>query len=144
MLSAISIRNVVLIETLDLELYTGFIAMTGETGAGKSIILDALGMATGARSDKGLVRAGAEKAQCTANFILSADHAAWRILHAADIDCDPSEELILRRTITKDGRSRAFVNDAPASVKTFGANRECGSGSAWPARWPGVIGHIHP
>ena len=117
MLSAISIRNVVLIETLDLELHSGFIAMTGETGAGKSIILDALGMATGARSDKGLVRSGAEKAQCTANFVFPSDHAVWDILKGADIDFDPSEELILRRTITKDGRSRAFINDAPASVK---------------------------
>ena len=117
MLSAISIRNVVLIETLDLELHSGFIAMTGETGAGKSIILDALGMATGARSDKGLVRSGADKAQCTANFLLASTHPAWGILENADIDFDTSEELILRRTVTKDGRSRAFVNDAPVSVK---------------------------
>jgi len=117
MLSAISIRNVVLIEALDLELESGFIAMTGETGAGKSIILDALGMATGARSDKGLVRAGVDKALCTASFKLIKNHKAWELLRTADIDFDPTEELILRRTITKDGRSRAFINDAPASVK---------------------------
>jgi DNA repair protein RecN (Recombination protein N) len=117
MLSAISIRNVVLIETLDLELDAGFIAMTGETGAGKSIILDALGMATGARSDKGLVRAGADKAQCTASFTLSKMHPAWSMLEDSGIDYNVSEDLVLRRTITSDGRSRAFINDAPASVK---------------------------
>lgn len=117
MLSAISIRNVVLIEALDLELEGGFTAMTGETGAGKSIILDALGMATGARSDKGLVRAGAEKAQCTASFSLSETHPAWAMLEQAGMDFDLTEELVLRRTIAKDGRSRAFINDAPASVK---------------------------
>ena len=68
MLTGLSIRNVVLIEALDLELGAGLTALTGETGAGKSIILDALGMATGARSDKGLVRAGTDKALCTASF----------------------------------------------------------------------------
>ena len=117
MLSAISIRNVVLIETLDLELEAGFIAMTGETGAGKSIILDALGMATGARSDKGLVRSGADKAQCTASFTLSKSHAAWSFLDDAGIDYDVREDLVLRRMVSSDGRSRAFINDAPASVK---------------------------
>ena len=71
MLTGLSIRNVVLIEALDLEFGTGLTALTGETGAGKSIILDALGMATGARSDRGLVRAGTDKAQCIAGFTLS-------------------------------------------------------------------------
>ena len=71
MLTGISIRNVVLIEALDLEFGTGLTALTGETGAGKSIILDALSMATGARSDRGLVRAGTDKAQCIAGFTLS-------------------------------------------------------------------------
>jgi DNA repair protein RecN (Recombination protein N) len=117
MLSAISIRNVVLIEALDLDLDNGFIAMTGETGAGKSIILDALGMAMGARSDKGLVRSGADKAQCTASFSLSDTHPAWQLLDDAGLDFDTSEELVLRRTLGKDGRSRAFINDAPVSAK---------------------------
>ncbi|NNC36802.1 MAG: DNA repair protein RecN [Hyphomonadaceae bacterium] len=117
MLSAISIRNVVLIEALDLELERGFIAMTGETGAGKSIILDALGMATGARSDKGLVRTGADKAQCTASFTLSKHHPAWFFLENAGVEYDVTEDLVLRRIVNKDGRSRAFINDAPASVK---------------------------
>ncbi len=117
MLSGISIRNVVLIETLDLELQSGMIALTGETGAGKSIILDALGMATGARSDKGLVRKGCDKAQCSASFELTPAHPGWKALQAADFDVDPSEPLVLRRTINVDGRSKAFINDMPVSVK---------------------------
>ncbi|MEE9272594.1 MAG: DNA repair protein RecN [Robiginitomaculum sp.] len=117
MLSGISIRNVVLIEALDLDLSAGFSAMTGETGAGKSIILDALGMATGARSDKALVRSEAEKALCIAQFTLDKAHTAWGVLVGADIEYTPSENLILRRTITKNGRSKAYINDTPVSVK---------------------------
>lgn len=120
MLSEISIRNVVLIEALDLELGAGLSAMTGETGAGKSIILDALGMATGARSDKGLVRAGAAKAQCSASFTFENDHKVWAMLKHADIDFDHSEDIVLRRTITAEGRSKAYINDAPVSVKLLG------------------------
>jgi DNA repair protein RecN (Recombination protein N) len=117
MLSEISIRNVVLIETLDLELGAGLSAITGETGAGKSIILDALGMATGARSDKGLVRAGAPKAQCSASFTFAPDHKVWRELDSADVDYNHSEDIVLRRTITAQGRSKAYINDTPVSVK---------------------------
>ncbi|MCF6274163.1 MAG: DNA repair protein RecN [Robiginitomaculum sp.] len=117
MLSEISIRNVVLIEALDLELGAGLTAMTGETGAGKSIILDALGMATGARSDKGLVRTGAAKAQCSASFTFKDDHKVWNMLAGADIDFDHNEDIVLRRTITAEGRSKAYINDAPVSVK---------------------------
>ncbi|MCF6220122.1 MAG: DNA repair protein RecN [Robiginitomaculum sp.] len=120
MLSEISIRNVVLIDALDLELGAGLTAMTGETGAGKSIILDALGMATGARSDKGLVRAGAAKAQCSASFTFADDHRVWGLLEQADIDFDHSEDIVLRRTITAEGRSKAYINDAPVSVKLLG------------------------
>ncbi len=120
MLSEISIRNVVLIEALDLELSAGLTAMTGETGAGKSIILDALGMATGARSDKGLVRSGAAKAQCSASFTFENDHRVWDMLEQADIDFDPREDIVLRRTITAEGRSKAYINDAPVSVKLLG------------------------
>lgn len=117
MLSEISIRNVVLIEVLDLELGAGLSAMTGETGAGKSIILDALGMAIGARSDKGLVRAGAAKAQCSASFTFAPDHKVWRALDRADVDYDHNEDIVLRRIITAEGRSKAYINDAPVSVK---------------------------
>jgi len=115
MLIGLSIRNVVLIETLDLEFGTGLTALTGETGAGKSIILDALGMATGARSDRGLVRAGTEKAQSIAGFTLS--NSVAKLLEAHDIDVDPNEDVTLRRSLTKDGRSKAFINDQAVGVK---------------------------
>jgi len=117
MLTGLSIRNVVLIDALSLELQPGLSALTGETGAGKSIILDALGMATGARSDRGLIRAGMDKAQCTASFHLPLGHKVWHILGEAGVDIDAGEDLILRRTIGADGRSRAFINDAAISVK---------------------------
>jgi len=115
MLTGISIRNVVLIEALDLEFGTGLTALTGETGAGKSIILDALGMATGARSDRGLVRAGTDKAQCIAGFTLS--NSVAKLLEEHDIDVDPNEDVTLRRSLTKDGRSKAFINDQAVGVK---------------------------
>ena len=117
MLSGLSVRNVVLIEALDLDFSQGLTALTGETGAGKSILLDALGMATGARSDRGLVRNGTDKAQCTASFTLPKDHMVWDVLTEQDIEFDLSDDLTLRRTVNTDGRSRAFVNDQPISVK---------------------------
>ena len=117
MLSGLSVRNVVLIEALDLDFNQGLTALTGETGAGKSILLDALGMATGARSDRGLVRNGTDKAQCSASFTLAKDHRVWSVLESQDIDFDTSEDLTLRRMVNGDGRSRAFVNDQPVSVK---------------------------
>ncbi|WP_427451340.1 DNA repair protein RecN [Litorimonas sp. WD9-15] len=117
MLSGLSVRNVVLIEQLDLDFSKGLTALTGETGAGKSILLDSLGMATGARSDRGLVRSGTDKAQCTASFTLNTEHAVWSILSDQDIDFNLNEDLTLRRTVNVDGRSRAFVNDQPVSVK---------------------------
>ncbi|WP_371395445.1 DNA repair protein RecN [Fretibacter rubidus] len=117
MLSALSIRNVVLIEALDLDLAAGLTALTGETGAGKSIILDSLGMATGARSDKGLVRAGFDHAQCTAVFDVSPLHPAWAVLEDADLDMDRNEGLTLRRRVSADGRSKAYINDTPVGVR---------------------------
>jgi len=117
MLSGLSIRNVVLIESLDLSFDAGLTALTGETGAGKSIILDALGMATGARSDRGLLRSGADNAACTASFELSGTHPVWEILKDAGLECDLLQDLTLRRTMNKEGRSRAFINDAPVNVK---------------------------
>lgn len=116
MLIGLSIRDVVIIETLDLALSEGLSALTGETGAGKSIILDALGMATGARSDKGLIRSGSQKAQVTASFDLPADHPVREILSEADVEFAPGESLLLRRTVGADGRSRAYINDQPVSV----------------------------
>jgi DNA repair protein RecN (Recombination protein N) len=115
MLSALAIRDVVLIDRLDLNFRSGLSVLTGETGAGKSILLDALGLALGARSDSGLVRSGREQASVTAEFDLPGGHPVDDIL--ADADLDPREgPLILRRVVTADGRSRGYVNDQPTSV----------------------------
>lgn len=119
MLSGLSVRNVVLIESLDLTFSSGLSALTGETGAGKSILLDALGMAAGARSDRGLVRAGTEKATTTASFALADTHPVWDMLKEQDLDGDASEDLRLRRVVSADGRSRAYVNDQAVGVKTL-------------------------
>ena len=118
MLIALSIRDVVLIERLDLEFGAGLSVLTGETGAGKSILLDALGLALGARGEAGLVRRGAEKATVTAAFDIPAKHPARKLL--ADNEIAPSgdgeDTLVLKRVLGADGRSRAFVNDQPAGV----------------------------
>ncbi len=114
MLIGLSIRNVVLIERLDIGFDRGLCALTGETGAGKSILLDALGLALGARSDAGLVRHGSDSAAVTAEFDLSDDHRALALLR--DHDLPGGDTLILRRSVNRDGRSRAFVNDQPVGV----------------------------
>lgn len=116
MLTALSIRDIVLIEKLDLPLAKGLTALTGETGAGKSILLDSLGLALGARGDSGLVRAGAEKGVVSASFSLAPDHAAFRLLAEQGIECEAEGELVIRRIQQADGKSRAFVNDQPASL----------------------------
>ena len=114
MLTALSIRDVVLIERLDLSFDRGLTVLTGETGAGKSILLDSLGLALGARADAGLVRAGAEQAVVTACLSPPADHPALSLLREQGLDVD--DELVLRRIVNRDGRSRAFVNDQPVGV----------------------------
>ena len=114
MLAALSIRDIVLIERLELSLDSGLCTLTGETGAGKSILLDALGLAIGARADAGLVRRDAEQGSVSAVFDVSIDHPARAILRENGIEDEG--DLILRRVQTRDGRSRAFVNDQPVSV----------------------------
>src|ERR1700710_706565 len=114
MLIRLAIRDVVLIEALDLDFGDGLGVLTGETGAGKSILLDALGLALGARAEAGLVRQGASQATVTAEFGLAARHPAHDMLQEQGIETDGS--LILRRQLTSDGRSRAFVNDQPVSI----------------------------
>ncbi|WP_404714257.1 DNA repair protein RecN [Sphingomonas sp. MMS24-J13] len=116
MLTALAIRDVVLIEALDLEFGPGLGALTGETGAGKSILLDALGLALGARADAGLVRQGAMHAGVTASFDLPPDHAAFAILAEGGLDADPGEPLVIRRQVRADGGSRAYVNNQAASA----------------------------
>jgi len=116
MLTALSIRDIVLVDVLDLEVRDGLTVLTGETGAGKSIILDALGLALGARGDAGLVRHGAKQATATAVFTAPDDPALIELLAERGFEVAAGEELILRRVVTADGRSRAFVNDQPAGV----------------------------
>lgn len=114
MLSSLSIQNVVLIDQLNIDFQPGLCALTGETGAGKSILLDALGLALGFRAEAGLVRKGAEQASVSAEFQIEKKHPALRILKESELDADTP--LILRRTLGADGRSRAFINDQPVSI----------------------------
>lgn len=116
MLIGLQIRDVVLIEALDLSIGPGLTALTGETGAGKSIILDALGLATGARGDAGLVRRGASQAVTSAVFAPAPDHPVWDLLEDKGLSYARDEDLVLRRTLSADGRSRAFVNDQATGV----------------------------
>jgi DNA repair protein RecN (Recombination protein N) len=119
MLSRLSIRDVVLIDQLDLEFSPGLTIVTGETGAGKSILLDALSLALGARGDGGLVRHGQPQGQVTATFELPEGHAAHALLEGQDIEI--GDELILRRVQLADGRTRAYVNDQSVSAQALRA-----------------------
>lgn len=123
MLLGLSIRDVVLIDRLSLGFRPGLCVLTGETGAGKSILLDALGLAIGRRADAGLVRPGAEQAAVAAEFAVEHNHPATAILREAGIAGDLAGTIVLRRLVGTDGRSRAFVNDEPASI---GLLRELG------------------
>ena len=117
MLATLSIRDIVLIEKLDLTLSEGLTVLTGETGAGKSILLDAVSLALGGRGDGALVRHGQPKGQVTLTFDLSADHPAHAILAAAEL---PDEgPLVIRRIQMADGRTRASVNEEAVSVQTL-------------------------
>ena len=115
MLEALSIRDVVLIDKLDLEFGDGLCVLTGETGAGKSILLDAFSLALGGRGDAALVRRGANQGQVTAIFALPGNHPVLALLAANGIE--PEATLILRRVQGADGRSRAFINDTSVSVQ---------------------------
>ncbi len=124
MLVGLSIRDIVTIERLDLSFSGGLSVLTGETGAGKSILLDALGLAVGARADSGLVRRGAARASATAVFQLRDGERARALLGEAGLDDDAADEdgaLLLRRVLGADGRGRAFVNDRPVGVAALRA-----------------------
>src|SRR5438552_5753095 len=122
MLLGLHIRDVVMIDRLALAFRSGLCVLTGETGAGKSILLDALGLALGRRAEAGLVRTGAQQAAVSAEFSVGRNHPAHAILHEAGL-AGYGEGIVLRRLVGVDGRSRAFVNDEPASV---GLLRELG------------------
>ena len=121
MLAHLRIRNIVLIDALALDFDDGLMVLTGETGAGKSILLDALGLALGSRADFNLIRQGTERAEVSAAFEVASDHPVWDVLDQAGLP--QADELILRRQLRGDGRSLAFINDAPVSVGTL---REAG------------------
>lgn len=112
MLTELSIRDIVLIDKLGLSFTDGLNVLTGETGAGKSILLDSLGLALGARADRALVRTGAEKGVVTANFSVPAGHPVLDQLQELAID-DDSGEIRMKRQITIDGRSKGWINDEP-------------------------------
>jgi DNA repair protein RecN (Recombination protein N) len=114
MLLSLAIRDVVLIDRLELEFQPGLSVLTGETGAGKSILLDALGLALGSRGDSGLVRQGAAQAVVSAEFDVPAEHPARAPLREQAIDV--GDTLVLRRVLSADGRSRASINDQPVSI----------------------------
>lgn len=114
MLQALSIRDFVIVDALDLEFSAGYTALTGETGAGKSILIDALSLSLGARNEGAVVRVGCEKAEISTSFDIRPNHFAKQWLK--DNEMEVADELILRRVIYGDGRSRAFINGAAATV----------------------------
>lgn len=114
MLTLLHIRNVVLIDQMSLDFRAGLSALTGETGAGKSILLDSLGLALGARADAGLVRKGTDQAVVSAEFHLDDDHPVFSVIEEQGIAAQ--SPLILRRILGSDGRSRAYINDEPVSI----------------------------
>ncbi|APG62900.1 DNA repair protein RecN [Sphingorhabdus lutea] len=124
MLNSLSIRNIVLIEALDLDFRAGLSVLTGETGAGKSILLDSLGLVLGMRADSGLVRQGADKAQVIAVFEPEIMKYIAHILDEQDMEWESGEQLIIRRTLRADGGSKAFINDQSCSASLL---REIGN-----------------
>ena len=116
MLRQLAVRNIVLVDQLELEFEPGLCVLTGETGACKSILLDALGLALGARADAGLLRSGQDNASVSAEIQLPADHPALDLLRDQGIEADSGEPLIVRRTLKNDGGSRAFIGPAAVSA----------------------------
>ena len=131
MLTRLSIRDIVLIDRLDIDFASGLSVLTGETGAGKSILLDSFAMALGARGDAALVRQGMDQGQVIAAFDLPVSHPARVLLTENEIPVE--DELILRRVQFADGRTRAFVNDQPVSAQVLKTSFSDGTSTA--TRW---------
>ena len=119
MLKNLTIKNIVLIEQIEFALGTGLCVLSGETGAGKSILLDALGLAIGGKSDAKLVRAGEDKASITAVFDISDNPKAMDKFTEFELDLDDETEIVIRRTLAADGKSKSFINDIPISTKAL-------------------------
>ena len=122
MLQTLFLRDFVIVDQAEIDFQSGFCALSGETGAGKSILLDALGLALGGRSDVSVVRAGARRAEITASFVPSADVQTW--LQEHDLANEEDHELLMRRTVDADGKSRSFINGSPvklAQLRSLGA-----------------------
>jgi len=115
MLNSLTINNIILIDRLHIDFEAGLCVLSGETGAGKSILMDSLGLAMGGRAERDLVRGGTEQASVTADFHLPTQHAVWAVLTDQGLPHE-GHQMILRRTLSKDGRSRAYINDQPVSV----------------------------
>jgi DNA repair protein RecN (Recombination protein N) len=116
MLQSLSIRDFVIVSKLDLEFQHGFTVLTGETGAGKSILIDALSLALGARGEGGVTRVGCDKAEISVMFDISINHEVQTWLSQAELDGEDGE-LVLRRVMYADGRSRGFINGTPVTVQ---------------------------
>ena len=116
MILSLSIRDFVLIDRLDIEPGAGFTALTGETGAGKSIILDALSQALGQPADRSMIRAGQDQASVAVEFSPPVRHPLWKALTEAGIEATPDETVTFKRIIRKNGPARAFINDQPVSA----------------------------
>src|SRR5512140_3263904 len=114
MLLSLAIRNFVIVESLELDFAPGFTVLTGETGAGKSILIDALLLALGERGDADVVREGAARAEISAEFRASPDVAAW--MQAQDVGGDDESSVLVRRTIDAGGRSKSYVNGTPVTL----------------------------
>src|SRR3954465_4878798 len=116
MLRQLAVHNIVLVERRELEFDSGLGVLTGETGAGKSILLDALGLALGSRADTGLVRAGQQSAAVSAELELGSAHPAHALLEEQGVDLEAGDPLILRRTVKSDGGSRAFIGGSAVAA----------------------------
>ena len=142
MLTHINIRNFAIVEELDLDICDKLTVITGETGAGKSIMIDALGLALGDRAESGAVRHGCKKAEIHATFDIQNNKAARKWLQERELDAD--NECILRRVVSEDGRSKAFINGSPTPIqglKQLGGNA---GEHPRPARTPIAVKERHP
>src|SRR5262245_14889433 len=119
MLKELTIRNYALVESLRIELVEGLNVLTGETGAGKSILVDVLGLLLGEKANAGVVRKGADRCEMTAAFDLDGNKPAEKFLESLSLSSEEGEDLILRREIDAQGKSKIFVNDRPVNLSTL-------------------------